>query len=539
MIELLEENPLLLLFCVAAAGYLIGRIRVGGFSLGVAAVLFVGLAASAFDARLRLPEIVFQFGLAIFVYTIGLSSGPGFFRSFGRRGLRDNAFALLVLGGISLVTGFVHLLLGLGAARTAGLYAGALTNTPALAGVVETLRERGASEALLAEPVVAYSLAYPIGVLAPITAIWLLQRLWRVDYERERADSRDAGLDQLTNLTVQITHAAGATAADLRERMGPHVLFGRRKRGETVSVVTDEMRFDAGDLVTLVGAEEDVRAAAQVLGVPSGERIELDRRVLDFRRIFVSNPEVVGKPLGTLQLPRRFGAIVSRLRRGDVELLPDANTVLEPGDRVRVLAPRVRMDEVTRFFGDSYKRLSEIDVITFSLGIALGLLVGSIPLPLPGGASFKLGAAGGPLLVGLLLGRLGRTGGLVWSMPFSANLTVRQLGLVLFLAGIGTRAGDSFGRTFREGGGLALIAVGAILTLASTLAILVVGYKLLRIRMGVLVGMVAGIHTQPAVLAFGHDQAKSDLPNLGYATVFPIATIGKIVLAQLLLVLLR
>ena len=197
------------------------------------------------------------------------------------------------------------------------------------------------------------------------------------------------------------------------------------------------------------------------------------------------------------------------------------------------------MDEIGAFFGDSYKALAEVDVVTFSLGIALGLLLGMLPLPLPTGASFKLGAAGGPLIVGLVLGRLGRTGPLVWTLPFSANLTLRQLGLVLFLAGVGTRSGYAFATTFTQGGGVSIFLAGAAITALTAFFGLWFGHRVLRIPRDVLVGLVAGVHTQPAALAFALEQSETELPNRGYATVFPIATIAKIVLAQLLLALLR
>ncbi|XXV10793.1 hypothetical protein WMF24_22190 [Sorangium sp. So ce1335] len=226
------------------------------------------------------------------------------------------------------------------------------------------------------------------------------------------------------------------------------------------------------------------------------------------------------------------------MRRGDVDLLPDDRTELELGDRVRVVAPRERMEAVARYLGDSFKAISEIDVITFSLGIALGLLLGAAPIPLPGGAPIKLGFAGGPLLAGLVLGRVGRTGPLVWTLPFSANLTLRQLGVVMFLAGVGTRSGYSFARTLQQGGAAALIGSGAAITAVVALGTLIVGHRLLRIPMGTLTGMLAGIQTQPAVLAFSLEQARSDAPNTGYASVYPVATLVKIVAAQLLVRLL-
>ena len=196
------------------------------------------------------------------------------------------------------------------------------------------------------------------------------------------------------------------------------------------------------------------------------------------------------------------------------------------------------MDAVGAFFGDSYRALSEIDILTFSLGIALGLLLGTVPIPLPGGVTFRLGLAGGPLIVALILGALGRTGPLVWGLPYSANLTLRQIGLILFLAGIGTRAGYAFLSTFTQGGGLTIFAAGAAVTCITALATLWVGHRLLKIPMSLLIGMLSGLQTQPSVLGYALEQTGNDLPNIGYATVYPIATISKIIFAQLLLTLL-
>lgn len=540
MVSLLVQNPLLLLFAVAAVGYFAGQLRVAGFSLGVAAVLFAGLGAGALHPDLKLPEIVQYFGLVLFVYSVGLSSGPGFFGSFRKRGLRDNALALGVVSVSAALTAALGSVLGLGGALTAGLYAGALTNTPALASVLEALAS--AAPDVKAQPVIAYSVAYPGGVIGVILAMWIAQRVWKIDYDAEPLSRHDAAAvtRSLENLTARVDRrlTRDEALAALRAR-DVDVIFGRTKHGEAVSLVTDQTVFEPGDLVTLVGRSEDLARAAAELGAASDRRIDLDREVLDFRRIFVSNAGVTERPLAALHLTERLGAIVTRVRRGDVELLPHGDMELELGDRVRVVAPREKMADVAKYFGDSYRALAEIDVITFGVGVALGLLVGAIPIPLPGGASFKLGYAGGPLVVGLLLGRLGRTGRLVWTLPFSANLTLRQLGLVLFLAGVGTRSGQAFASTLRSGGGLTLLAAGALVTGAAALGSLWIGRKWLKIPMARLVGMVAGIHTQPAALAFGSQQTKNDLPNVGYATVYPIATIAKIVLAGVLLVLLR
>lgn len=540
MIRLLADNPLLLLFLVSAAGFLVGRLRIGGFHLGVAAVLFVGLAAGAVDPALQLPEFVPAFGLALFVYTVGLTSGPGFFASLRRRGLRDAGLAAGALLVAAALAALAARLAGLRGAAVAGIFAGATTSTPALASALEVIKSapEAAREALASGAVVGYSVTYPLGVLGTLGAIGLLERLFRVDPDAEAQSRRDAGAggQRLTNVTVRVTRdeALGAPAGEIRRRHGLHVLFGRMRRGEQLAIVTDATVFERGDLVGVIGGEGDARAAALLLGEATIEHLEFDRSHIDFRRMFVSRPGVTERPLRALGLPERFGAIITRVRRGDVELLPDEQTELELGDRVRVVAPRERMEAVARYLGDSFKAISEIDVITFSLGIALGLLLGAAPIPLPGGAPLKLGFAGGPLLAGLVLGRVGRTGPLVWTLPFSANLTLRQLGVVMFLAGVGTRSGYSFARTLQQGGAATLIGTGALITAVVALGTLIVGHRLLRIPMGTLTGMLAGIQTQPAVLAFSLEQARSDAPNTGYASVYPVATLVKIVAAQLL-----
>jgi putative transport protein len=528
VIDLLSKNPLLLLFVVAAAGILVGRLKIRGFGLGVAAVLFVGLGIGGLDPRLKLPELVQQFGLVLFVYAVGVGSGPGFFSSLRRRGLRGNALTVgALLVGALLVAGLARAL-GIGGAKAAGVFAGATTNTPALAGVIESL---DASRA--AQPVIGYSVAYPFGVLGVLLVIFFARRMFRVEYDREPVSVTDVTTvgQHIESATVRVERDLPRAAA---RDLGLRVQFGRMRRGGVLSVATEAAILEKGDLVSVVGAREDIDAAAAKLGTLTSERLDLDRSVVDYRRVFVSSHDVAERPLSALRISERFGAVVTRVRRGDIEFVPDGKTELELGDRVRVVAPREHMDAVSRYFGDSYKALGEIDVITFGLGIAAGLLLGIVPVPLPGGPAFKLGLAGGPLIVGLVLGRIGRTGPLVWSMPYSANLLLRQLGAVLFLAGVGTRSGWSFVATSGQGGALPLVLVGAAVTVVVALGALVVGRKLLRIPMGVLVGVISGIQTQPADLAFALEQTKSETPTVGYTTVYPLATISKIVLAQLI-----
>ncbi len=525
MLAILVAQPMLLLFLVLAVGYGAGRVSVGGVQLGVAAVLFTGLAAGALDPRLELPEFVRSFGLVIFVYSIGISSGPGFIASMRRRGLRDTAWTVGLLGVGAGLASLAGKFLGLPGAIIAGLYCGALTNTPALAGVLERL-PAGANG-----PVVGYSIAYPMGALGIVLALAVARRRWRSDL----GPNPEAGELEVVFLRVTQAAAVGTPVHALLRLWGIRARFVRRRRAGAWTLIHPDENLALGDLVTAVGLPVALGRLAACVGEASEEHIELGESDLVHRRVFVSESQVAGRSLAELKTLSRLGALVTRLRRGDVDLVPQGHTVLELGDRVRVVAPRDRMAEVSRFFGDSYRALSEIDAVSFGLGAALGLMLGLVAVPLPGGGFFRLGPAGGPLVVGLLLGALGRTGPIVWQLPYSAGLTLRQLGLALFLAAVGLSAGAPFARTLREGGGLQMLAAGAAVTCITATLALWSSRHLLRAPASVAMGMAAGVHTQPAALAFANDAARDDSPNLGYASVSPIATVTKIILAQLLL----
>jgi putative transport protein len=526
----LAANPLITLFTVIGLGYLIGRIRVAGFSLGISAVLFVGLAVGSLGPEVALPDFVYLFGLVLFVYTVGVAAGPGFVGALRRRGAGQNLVVVLVLvlaAGVALVGASMA---GLGAPLAAGVFAGALTNTPALAAVLEST---GPAASPFTDPVVGYSIAYPFGVLGMIVAVAVVGRLWG----GARGDDGGEASEDLTNLTVVLGPRTRGTLASLLGDLDWRVVASRHRRGTAVSVPGPDTALAPGDLLTLVGPATVLPELGGRVGEISDEELPFDRNELDFRRVFVSEEGVVGRHLSELGLAERFGAVVTRVRRGDVDVLARPGMVLEPGDRLRVVAPRNRMAEVSAFFGDSFRRLSEIDAASFSLGVTLGLLVGLIPIPLPGGAVFRLGFAGGPLVVGLVLGALERTGPIAWQLPYNANLTLRQLGAILFLAGVGTRSGYDFAETLRSGESLPLLVVGMATTTVAAIAMLLVGRYLLKLPAAVLAGVVAGMQTQPAVLAFAVEQEGDETPNTGYVTVFPVAMVAKILLAQVVLLL--
>lgn len=538
MIHILQSEPLLRLFVAAALGFLLGRISFFGFRLGVAAVLFASLGLGALGPGMELPEIVHLLGLALFVYTFGLASGEVFFASLRAEGLRDNLLVIaLLLVGAGVAVG-ADALLGLAAPMTAGLFCGGLTCTPALAATVQSLREHGQPGAVA---VVGYSLAYPVSVLGTMACISAARRLWKPDDAAEAAASAARGVGiaggRLVVRTVCVSNplVKGVGTWELQETSGIDVVFGRIRRGGRTLLPDRDTLLDVGDLVTIIGLLDHVDRATAFLGEPSEETIALDRREFDYHRVFISNPGVAGRTLAELDLPGNFGAIVTRLRRGDVEFVPHGGTRLELGDRARVVAPPGRMDEVVRSLGDSYRRVSEVDGMSLGLGIAIGLLVGMIPIPLPGGVTFKMGAAGGPLLTALVLGRLRRTGPLIWALPYGANLTIRQIGLILFLAGVGSRAGHAFASTVAGGGVLSYFAAAAAIAVTTAALTLFVGHRLLGIPFGRLCGVLAGLQTQTALLAYSQEQTRNDLPNVGYASVYPIAVIVKIAISQLML----
>ena len=543
IINFFAENQLLLLFTVIGLGYLLGQIKIFGFSLGVSAVLFVGIAFGALDKRLGVPESMYIIGLVLFVYAIGLQSGPSFFASFQKRGLRTNGIAAALLASGAITAIVLWKFLGISAPSAAGLFCGALTNTPALAATVETIKTLSTNlppdvaELNANSPVVTYGLAYPFGVLGVLLWFFVFTKIFKIDFVKEEAARlKESGSDTILSRTYHITNpaVAGKTVGDSLKLLGqPGFALSRIKKAEMTSIVTPDTLLSAGDQIVAVGTSDALERARILFGEESPVHLPLDNTGIDFRRIFVSHPAVVGRRIHELNLEKEFGATITRLRRGDVDFVPSPGTTLELGDRIRVVTRHENIDRITKYFGDSMKSISETDFLSISFGIVLGVMVGMIPFPLPHGMVFKLGFAGGPLVVALLLGRLERTGPIIWAMPFNANLALRQIGLVFFLAGIGTKAGYGFGATFQSGG-WGLIAAGALITTCVVVLTILVGYKYLKLPMSAVMGMASGMHTQPACLAYANQQAQNDQPNIWYATVYPASMITKIILAQII-----
>jgi len=544
MIEAFIENPILLLFVVAGLGYGIGSIRIRNSNLGVAAVLFVGLAFGGLSPELYIPETIIFLGLAIFVYTIGLSSGPSFFATFRQRGSRDIIFVIIMLTFSAGIVIALHYLFAFEATTTSGLYAGSTTNTPALAGLLDAIsNQKTGSDAIKRmseEAVIGYSLSYPMGVIGVMIAITLMQRALKIDYRKEeKALKKEYPVRQsIISLTVEIgkPEIVGVPIRDLKRTHDMSIVFGRLQRGDETILTNYDTRFQIGDRVAIVGDDEELERIAEVLGKALPYQLSYDRSEYDTRRIFVSNPKIAGERLSTLNINERFAAIVTRVRRGDIDILANARTVLELGDRVRFVARRKDIPKISKLFGDSYDALSKINLLSFGLGMGLGLLLGMITFQLPGGINFRLGFAGGPIIVALILGALRRTGPIVWSLPYGANLTLRQIGLILLLAGVGVNSGHTFVDTLSQGEGGIIFLAGTIISFLTAVATLFIGYKLLKIPFSFLIGMVAN---QPAILDFALEKSGNKLPNVGFTLMLPVALVTKIVYVQFLFALLK
>ncbi|MBC7289869.1 MAG: transporter [Actinotalea sp.] len=521
-LDVLAASPLLAIVLVMALGTALGAVPFGPVRFGPAGALFVGLAVGALDPRLGEGLAIVQtLGLALFVYTVGLAAGSTFFRDLRRQlpVMAVGVGALLLAAATALGLGA---LADLGGPLTAGTFTGALTSTPALAAAVAAADSQ--------EPAVGYSLAYPIGVTVAILVVAAtVNRRW--PGRRDPQPAAGLGLVAVTaevRRTTTLDDVPGV--ADQRVRMS-YLARGRRTR-----VITPHEQLHPGDQVVVVGPQEAVDDAVTHLGVRVDEHLADDRTAVENQRFVVSDRRIAGRTVGELDMAARFEGAVTRVRRGDLDLLARDDLTLEIGDRVLAVVPRERLGEVQDFFGDSERRVSEIDPVPVGGGLALGLLLGLVTLPLPGGAAFALGSAAGPLLVGMVLGRVERTGPFVWRMSLTANLTIRQLGLLLFLAAVGLASGPAFAEQAFTATGLRVVLV-AVAVVGLSAVVLVLGARAVGVSAPRAAGVVAGFVGQPAVLAYAGSRVVDERVEAGYAALFALGIIVKILLVQVLVAL--
>lgn len=528
MVHLLADDPVLLAFLVIGLGAGVGAVRIKGVSIGPAAALFVGLAVGAIDPSLSDAAgltVLRELGLVLFTYTIGLASGPTFVAGIRRGGLAAVGATIALVVAAAGMCAATAQVLGLSAADRAGLFAGSSTNTPALQAASAAVRD--------GNPVIAYSLAYPAAVLAMLVMITLvLDRRLPVPAALDTTEERP-GSERVINWTVRVQAQGLPSLDELRARYAG-IGFSRLQSEGQVRIAIGRHRLVPGDVVVVLGPQAAVAAFTAEVGQRSDEHLPLDRAQLDFRRVLVSNRRLAGKRLDEIDLPGQLGVVPTRVRRGDDDLVATDDLVLGLGDRVRLVGTTPGLAEAAQLLGDSERRNAEVDAMGFALGAFAGVALGSATLHL-GSIALSLGVGGGPLVVGLVLGVRSRTGPITWQIPHAANQVIRQIGILMFLACAGLGSGTAFADAIVTRHGLELVAAGAVVgTAFAALIPLVVTLATRRDPVEV-AGMLAGVETQPAALAFCLDRTANDERiSRAYALVFPVAMITKIVLVQLL-----
>ena len=516
MASLFASSPLLALFVVVALGAAIGAIRIGPLRFGAAGALFVGLVVSALHPEVVSTHmsIVQPMGLAFFVYCVGISAGATFFQDLRKQ---TNLLALTtvvcVVGAVIALAG--GRLLGLSSGLTSGLFTGALTAAPALDTATRLTGDANAA--------VGYAFGYPVGVIGGILIVTItVTRKWVGP-----KDTPSLAGSSLEAVSIRVSKHINTRDIDAWRDQRVRLSYLRRDGRTRVTAAGEDLL--PGDHVVMVGDPASIKETAPLVGEILDHNLEDDRSDLAFERIVVSNPDVAGRSVSELNVTKRFGATITRVRRGDLDLLARDDLDLQLGDHVAVVVPTDELDDIAEWLGDSERRVAEVDGMAFGIGLVLGLLLGIVSFPLPGGQGFQLGAAAGPLIVGMLLGALRRTGPLVWTLPAAANLTIRQIGLMLFLAALGLNAGPQFASLLTSPDGWRAAVLAAVMVVACCV-LQAIGAKFIGLSSARAAGGIAGFLGQPAVLQAADARVTDERIEAAYATLFAFAIIIKILL---------
>jgi putative transport protein len=530
---------------VCVAGMALGSVKVRGIGLGTAGVLFAGIITGHFGKPVDQDTLDFvkEFGLILFVFTIGLQLGPGFFATLRREGLRLNAVAATVVllgSGLAVTLGW---LLKIDSSAVLGMLAGATTNTPSLGAVQQTLATLpGISEDRLALPALVYAVSYPAAIAGIIGTLLLLKGIFRIDAVKEAeafAAEQRGRVEPLENrtLVVENPNLAGLTIEAIPSRVETGVTVSRhRPAGETiVQTAPGNTILQRGDSIVAVGTRAMLDRFQRVVGRQSDEDLILAPGNVTRRRVVVTKKDVLGKTVGELALDARCGAVVSRVTRADIEMTAVPGLRLQFGDMLQVIGDEESLKHAAKLLGNSVQELNETHFIPLFIGIFLGIVVGTMPLAFPGlPRPVQLGLAGGPLIVALVLGRVGRIGRLVCHMPVNANLAFREFGIALFFAAVGLAAGPRFFASVFSSNGLLWLGTGLCVTILPLLLSGLIARAALKLNFAVLSGLLAGSVTDPPALAFATNIVRSDAPTLAYATVYPLTMLLRILCAQVL-----
>ena len=539
-----------LLALVAVIGLWIGHWKIKGVGFGVGGVLFGGIIVAHFTNQYGLKldthtlHFVQEFGLILFVYTIGIQVGPGFFSSLRRSGLKLNGFAFLIvlLGGITVV--FIHKFADVPLDIILGIYSGAVTNTPSLGAGQQILSELGMNSTTETMGM-AYAMAYPFGICGILLSMWLIRLFFKVNVdEEERNFKQESGHDKesLTAMDIKVTNKNldGLCLIDVPGFGKGDVVCSRLKRGDSISVPKANTEIYLDDILHLVGEINALKKMRLIVGDEMDVPTSTVSGEIRAERVVVTSEKVLGKKIKSLGIHQKYGVVISRLNRAGVELVPTANTTLQFGDVLHMVGPTDVMNNAISVIGNAAQKLQQVQMLPVFIGIGLGVLFGSIPFYIPGfPVALKLGLAGGPLVIALVLARIGTLGKLYWFMPPSANLALRELGIVLFLAVVGLKSGGSFLDTLLNGDGLEWMGYGVIITLVPLLVTGLIARLYSKLNYLSLCGVLAGSMTDPPALAFANAiKEESGAAALSYATVYPLAMFLRIISPQLLALLL-
>lgn len=524
LIDLLQSSYFSV-FLIVALGFMLGRIKIGGLSLDVSAVIFIALAFGHWGVSI--PKELGNFGLVLFIFTIGLQAGPGFFDSFRSKGKTLILITLLIIASACLTAVGLKYAFNIDTPSIVGLIAGSLTSTPGLAVAIDSTQSPLAS--------IAYGIAYPFGVIGVILFVKLLPKLLRVDLEQEARQlekERRSSFPELGTCLFRVTNSAvfGRTLAQLNIRVMTGAVISRLKRGEEIMIPTAHTTVEKDDCIQAVGCEESLNNLALMLGEREEGELPLEH-TQSIESLLLTKKDMINKQLGDLNMQRNFGCTVTRVRRSGIDLSPSPELALKFGDKLMVVGEKEGIQAVARMLGNDAKRLSDTDFFPIAMGIVLGVLFGKLNISFGGGMSFSPGLTGGVLIVALLLSAIGKTGPILWSMSGPANQLLRQLGLLLFLAEVGTSAGKNLVSTFQESGFL-LFGVGALITLVPMLIAALVGRLVFKISLLDLLGTITGGMTSTPGLAAADSMTDSNIPGVAYATVYPIAMVFLILFIQ-------
>ncbi|MBD9167295.1 MAG: putative transporter [Parabacteroides johnsonii] len=540
-------HSILLLSFVIAAGIQLGKIKVFGVSLGITLVLFVGIILGHFGFTINHNVIHFfkEFGLILFVYSVGMQVGPGFFSSFKQGGITLNMLAcgIVFLGVVTAV--ILHYATGIPMPTMVGILSGAVTNTPGLGAAQQAFSDmHGVSDNTIA---LGYAVAYPLGVIGIILSIILIKYIFRVSFDKENEqlnseDSSHTNEAKPVSLVVKNPAIFNKTVAELSNLLEHRdFVISRvwRDSNKQIEIASANTVLQENDKVFVITTETDAETIKTFIGIEIDmERKQWIRMESQFvnRRILITKPELNGKRLGQLKLRKLYGINITRINRAGVDLVAKPGLTLQVGDRVNVVGTETAVSNVEKVLGNSMKRLNEPNLITIFVGIALGIVLGSIPITFPGiPQPVKLGLAGGPLVVAILISRFGYHYKLITYTTQSANLMLREIGITLFLACVGISAGDGFVDTIVNNGGFAWIGYGFIITFVPLMIIGCIGRYFCKVNYFTLMGLIAGSTTDPPALAYSNATAGNDAPSVGYATVYPLTMFLRVLTAQLLI----